>query len=193
MKIDISKTILKTNRLILRPFKEDDLNDLFNYAKQEGVGEMAGWPHHEHLKDSAFFLHHYIDDKDTFAIEINNTVVGSISIGDLQFTPKKEDRFKRCVEVGYVLSKDLWGKGLMSEALSEVIKWLFKENDIDIIFSGHFKNNHRSYRVQLKCGFKHYLFQKYRTKRQTIEEEEIMALRREDSFIASDTFKKEMI
>ena len=39
--------IIETERLVLRPFKWEDLDDFFTYASVEGVGEMAGWPHHE--------------------------------------------------------------------------------------------------------------------------------------------------
>ena len=45
-KIDISNVILKTNRLILRPWRLEDLDDFYEYASVEGVGEMAGWKHH---------------------------------------------------------------------------------------------------------------------------------------------------
>ncbi len=41
-KIDISNIILQTSRLILRPFCNDDLDDFYEYARVEGVGEMAG-------------------------------------------------------------------------------------------------------------------------------------------------------
>ena len=42
-KIDISDIVIKTQRLTLCPFKEDDLEYFFEYAKVDGVGEMAGW------------------------------------------------------------------------------------------------------------------------------------------------------
>jgi ribosomal-protein-alanine N-acetyltransferase len=34
--------IIETERLVLRPFKWDDLDDFFGYASVDGVGEMAG-------------------------------------------------------------------------------------------------------------------------------------------------------
>ena len=42
IKIDISNVILKTDRLILRPWRLTDLDDFYEYAKVEGVGQMAG-------------------------------------------------------------------------------------------------------------------------------------------------------
>lgn len=38
---------IETERLILRPWKQTDLDDFFEYASVDGVGEMAGWKHHE--------------------------------------------------------------------------------------------------------------------------------------------------
>ena len=184
--IDTSKVVLKTHRAILCSFKEDDLYDLYAYASEDGVGEMAGWPHHRTLEDSRFFLRHYIEDHNTFAIKIDGHVFGSISIGDIQFKLKDEDKDKSHVEVGYVLAKDLWGKGIMTEVLYEVIKWLFTSRHIDLIFSGNFKRNTRSKRVQEKCGLKHYLYQSYKTKIGTYEDEEIMCIRKEDIIYITD-------
>ena len=56
-------------------------------------------------------------------------------------------------EIGYVLSKDYWGQGLMSEAVKIVTDYLFDIVDLDVIFVGHFVNNKRSERVIEKAGF----------------------------------------
>ena len=45
--IDITGVVLTTKRLILREWKEDDLDDFYEYASVPGVGEMAGWHFHE--------------------------------------------------------------------------------------------------------------------------------------------------
>ena len=44
--IDITNVVLKTNHLTLRPFRDSDLQDLYEYAKVDGVGQMAGWAPH---------------------------------------------------------------------------------------------------------------------------------------------------
>lgn len=40
---DISNVTLETKRLILRPFQIYDLDDFYEYAKVDGMGQMAGW------------------------------------------------------------------------------------------------------------------------------------------------------
>lgn len=41
--IDISNVTLHTDRMILRPWRQADLDDLYAYASVDGVGQMAGW------------------------------------------------------------------------------------------------------------------------------------------------------
>ena len=39
---DTTNIKIETDRLLLRAFTQDDLNDFFEYASVPGVGEMAG-------------------------------------------------------------------------------------------------------------------------------------------------------
>lgn len=58
--IDISNCILKTERTTLRPFQISDLSDFYEFAKVEGVGEMAGWKHHSSINESRVILNNLI-------------------------------------------------------------------------------------------------------------------------------------
>lgn len=73
----------------------------------------------------------------------------------------------------------------MPEAVKEVIRYLFEEVGLDVIFCGHFLWNKQSQRVQEKCGLKHYAFDTYETKVDTTEEDEVNILTREDWQTAS--------
>lgn len=44
--------ILETERLILRPWKEDDAENLYKYARNPEVGPIAGWPVHTSVENS---------------------------------------------------------------------------------------------------------------------------------------------
>ena len=59
---------LETERLILRAFEQSDLDDFFEYASVEGVGEMAGWKHHESKEESQAILNSFVEHDKTFAI-----------------------------------------------------------------------------------------------------------------------------
>ena len=39
--VDVSDILIETNRLVLRPWRDSDLHDFYEYASVEGVGEKA--------------------------------------------------------------------------------------------------------------------------------------------------------
>ena len=154
--VDVTNVALTTNRLILRPFNEDDLEDLFEYASVEGVGERAGWKHHENIAETTQILEMFIKEKKTFAVVLkeNNKVIGSIGIEKYGREESLSEFFDyKGREIGFVLSKDYWGQGLMPEALKRVIEYCFNEMDYDFLLCGHFDFNTQSARVQEKLGF----------------------------------------
>ena len=55
--------------------------------------------------------------------------------------------------IEYVLSKDYWGLGLMTECVKKILEYGFFILNLDIITVSHFKENIRSKRVIEKCGF----------------------------------------
>lgn len=150
--IDISNVILKTNRLVLRPFKIEDLDDFYEYAKTD-IGTMAGWLPHKNKKETLEILNKFITDKKTFAITFNNKVIGSLGIEKYKEKELIEYSYKLGRELGFVLAKPYWGKGLMVEAVNEVINYLFNKEKLDFIVCCHFLSNNQSKRVQEKCGF----------------------------------------
>ena len=156
IKVDVSKVILKTERLILRAWTLDDLDDFYEYAKVDGVGQMAGWLPHENKEKSLMILNMFIEEKKTFAIEYKGKVIGSLGIEEYDENELPEFKDKKGREIGYVLSKDYWGLGIMPEAVKEVINYCFNELKLDFLACGHFTDNNQSKRVQEKCGFKPY-------------------------------------
>lgn len=156
VKIDISTVTLKTKRMILRPWQQKDLYDLYEYASVDGVGQMAGWIPHKDLQEYQRILNSFIEERETFAIEYQGKVIGSIGLKKYPESELPLFQNLKGMEIGYVLSKDYWGQGLMPEAVKEVINYLFKQIKLDFIVCGHFVSNNQSRRVQEKCGFVHY-------------------------------------
>jgi ribosomal-protein-alanine N-acetyltransferase len=177
--IDISDIVLRTDRLILRAWRQADLDDLYEYASVDGVGQMAGWPPHRSRQESQSILDKFIAHKKTFAIEFGGKVIGAVGIEEYDDWKFPEFMDKRCREIGYVLSKDYWGQGIMTEAVKRVLKYLFDDVGLDAVFCGHFMSNKRSARVQEKCGFTHLLYDKYQTSMGTVEDNEVNVLTRE--------------
>lgn len=153
--IDITGIRLETVRLILRPWREEDLDDLYAYASQPGVGEMAGWAHHESRDVSKKILDLFIAQKKTYALELKETgrVIGSLGVEELAV---EEFDLPDCKgrELGYVLGKPWWGKGLMPEAVKAVVDHCFSVLGCDFLTCCHFQYNDRSRRVIEKAGFR---------------------------------------
>ena len=78
--IDISNVILKTERLLIRPWRQSDIDDFYSYASVDGVGQMAGWKPHESKEESKIILDMFISHKKTFALEYQGKVIGSVGI-----------------------------------------------------------------------------------------------------------------
>lgn len=161
--IDVSQVVVKTERLTLRPWKESDLEDFYEYARVDGVGQMAGWLPHKDREESRKILRMFIDEKKTFAIEYEGKVIGSVGIERYDEDKLPEFQEKAGRELGFVLSKDYWGRGIMPEAVRRIIRYLFDEVGLDFLACGHYVENERSKRVQEKCGFRHYRLVKTKT------------------------------
>ncbi len=148
--------ILETKRLILRPWKESDAEDLYRYAKDPAVGPIAGWPPHSSVENSREIICDILSAPNTFAVELRSTgeVVGSIGL-----LTQKETDFEdnaRDVEIGYWLGVPYWGKGLIPEAVREIQRYCFEECGYHTIWCVCYEGNERSKRVQEKCGFQYH-------------------------------------
>ena len=135
-KFKINEFVIETERLILRPFKQSDLHDFYEYASVPGVGEMAGWKHHETIEKSQEILDIFIKEDKTFAIVLkeNNKVIGSLGIEKYGLEEKLTE-FDGYIgrEIGFVLGKDYLNKGIMTEAVTAVINHLFNRLNFDFL------------------------------------------------------------
>lgn len=170
--IDISTVTLKTARLVLRPWKKADLQDFYAYASVEGVSEMAGLTAPKDLEECRQILDSFIYGKKTLALEYQGKVIGSFAIAKYSEEHYPELASLSGREIGYVLSKDYWGQGLMPEAVKAVSQYLFETVKLDFILVGHFAQNKQSARVIEKCGFEHIKTFPHTTRYGTVETSE---------------------
>ena len=167
--VDVTDIRIETQRLVLRQWRENDLRDLYEYASVPGVGEMAGWRHHESTEESCRILDMFICQKKTFALELkeNGKVIGSLGLEEPEPDPTEGERYGR--EIGYVLSKDYWGRGLMPEAVEAIIDYCFRVLGFDFLTCSHFLRNDRSRCVVEKSGFTYFGDSEYQTRYDTVE------------------------
>lgn len=154
--VDISQISIHTERLWLRPLEMDDLDDLYAYACVPGVGEMAGWKHHESPEETSAIIESMLRRREVLAIvhEADHKMIGTLGLHPVDKIDSDLFPQYRMREIGYVLSKAYWGQGLMPEAVRAVIQYCFDTLELNALICCHFAENRQSRRVIEKCGFR---------------------------------------
>jgi ribosomal-protein-alanine N-acetyltransferase len=147
--------IIETSRLILRPFTLEDAQAMYeNWASDPEVTKYMTWPTHFGVEISSMVLSdwtsHYAEENYyQWAIVLKELgqPIGSISV--VRF----HDRIGKA-EVGYCVGKRWWHRGIMTEALGAVIRFLLHEVGFNRVEACHDPNNPNSGKVMAKCGMR---------------------------------------
>ncbi|MBQ8136259.1 MAG: GNAT family N-acetyltransferase [Clostridia bacterium] len=147
--------VLETDRLKLRPLRMADAHDLFDYAQDPQVSKHVLWRAHTSIQHSRQFIREIRRQyrsgfPGSFAIEwkAQRKMIGTIGYMWLNHD------FHSC-EIGYSLSRDYWNKGIMTEALKEVIRYTFETMHINRIEAMYEVDNPASGRVMEKAGMRY--------------------------------------
>lgn len=145
--------MFKTERLILRRWRNEDAESLYEYAKDPDVGPIAGWQPHRSVKESLGIIQNVLNGSECYAIceKDNDIAIGCIELR-LNGHTDMTDRDDEC-ELGYWLGKPFWGKGYMPEAANRIIRHAFEDIGITTVWCGYYDGNSKSKRVQEKVGF----------------------------------------
>ena len=146
------RVVLETARTILRPFRITDAADLYAFSRDRRVADAAGWPPHRSVEDSQKIIASVFSAPNTFAVTEKGS--GRV-IGSAGFTGAARGGFGPSDEIGYALSPDHWGRGLVPEAMAAVLDYGFGPKGLARIWCSHFGGNWRSARVIAKCGFRY--------------------------------------
>lgn len=144
---------IETDRLILRPFKIEDVELAFNnWTNDDEVTEFLRWPSHKDVSVTKKVIENWISNYKNlnhyqWAIELKeiSQPIGAISLVDMDEKTSK-------VHIGYSIGRKWWNKGMTSEAFNGIIPFLFEEVKVRRIESQHDPNNPNSGKVMLKCG-----------------------------------------
>lgn len=148
--------ILKTKRLILRPWKEDDAEDLYQYAKNPLVGPAAGWLPHSSVEHSRDIIREVLSQPETYAVELKETRKPIGCVGLMIGSQSNLEISDEEGEIGYWIGVPYWGRGLIPEAVQELVRYGFEELKLTTIWCAYFVGNEKSRRVQEKCGFRYH-------------------------------------
>lgn len=145
---------IKTNRLTLRRWRENDAEALYKYASDGRVSEMALWPRHTSVDMSREVIKDFFQPNPfTLAMVLKETnepigCIGLVPAGAEHYRPFANER-----EVGYWIGFPYWGKGLTSEALKSMIEFCRNNIRLDSLLITTDAANKASQRVAEKCGF----------------------------------------
>ena len=147
--------VLNPERLLLRPFRRDDIPALLPLI---GAREVAATtlriPHPYNAADAEKFLEYTErvwenNEGARFGVFLRE---GERLIGSVGLQANREHRH---AELGYWIGVPFWGNGYCSEAVREVVKYGFEVLDLERLFASHFVNNPASGRILQKVGMKH--------------------------------------
>ncbi|MBE9557956.1 MAG: GNAT family N-acetyltransferase [Proteobacteria bacterium] len=143
---------LETERLLLRPFREEDAPAVHEHCENWNIARMLTRIPHPYSRDIAarWIASHAAEwrsgDEHTFCIEFDGKTVGAIGLRRISAAT---------YELGYWLGEPFWGKGIATEATRRTMGYAFEELGAENLSSGHYVDNPASGRVLEKCGFRY--------------------------------------
>lgn len=138
-------TELQTQRLILRNYRADDLQDLYEYLSDERVLEFE--PQKPmNLEETKGNLEWRMSTDEMIAVEEKAThkMIGNVYLGKREF---------ESLEIGYVFHQNYWGKGFASESCRALIQQAFS-NGIHRIYAECDPQNINSWKLLEALGFR---------------------------------------
>jgi [ribosomal protein S5]-alanine N-acetyltransferase len=143
---------LETERLILRKMILNDAEAVFAYASNSEVSRYTLWETHRSIEDSRAFLEFATQKYENggepdwgIVYRGNGCLVGACGLVNWEAEHAR-------AEVGFVLSREYWGRGLMSEAVRTILRFGFERMNLNRIEARCIAENAASARVMEKAG-----------------------------------------
>lgn len=142
--------IIETQRLILRPLKVSDAEQVFEWVSDERVSKYMVYTAYTDIEQVRKWLEFAENDKSTnsfgFVRKSDGKLIGSGDIG------RQSGKAENVWGFGYNLRYDCWGNGYATEAAKAMMKWAYENFGVVKFFSSHAEPNTASGRVMQKCG-----------------------------------------
>ena len=140
---------LRTERLVLRRIVPEDANQVFGWMGDPEVCRYERWNPHPSTGYSRGYIFEALDYSSDrtyhWGIEYEGSLVGYVCAACV-------DDFDRKATLGYAVARACWSQGIATEAVREVLRFLFLEVGLNRVEASHSVNNPASGRVLEKCG-----------------------------------------
>ena len=145
--------IFETDRLTLRPWREDDDYALYKCASDPDVGTPAGWEPHSDREYSLNIIRTVFNAPEIYAVCLKDEAspIGCVGLHRNDIA-EDDDEY----ELGYWLGKPYWGQEIIPEAAKELLRHAFLDLHVNRIWCGRYEGNEKSRRVIEKLGFKYH-------------------------------------
>jgi ribosomal-protein-alanine N-acetyltransferase len=145
---------IKTERLFLRKMTKKDAAEILALRSNENVMEHIDRERTKSIKDAEIFI-----DRITASLESNNGIMWGITlkenpgtiIGNIGYWRLIKEHYR--AEVGYMLHPSFWKKGIMKEALKEIIVYGFNDMNLHSIEANINPDNKASAALLESTGF----------------------------------------
>ncbi len=143
---------IKTKRLTLRKITKNDLTDIFKYSSDPEVSKYLLWEPHASIRVTKDYItavtKKYKEGQFySWGIEYDGRMIGTSGFS-------KIDVLNDCAEVGYVIARECWGRGIATEALLALLEFGFERLILKRIEAVYMTENKVSLSVMKKCGMK---------------------------------------
>ncbi len=145
--------MIETDRLLFRPWTDDDAEVLYKYASDPLVGPRAGWPPHKSVEESLKIIRELFSNDRTWALVLKATGEPIGCMGYFVHGESNIDIGEKDAEPGYWIARPYWNQGLCTEALRVMISYCFEVKGFETLWCACFVDNPASGRVMEKCGF----------------------------------------
>ena len=137
---------IKTERLVLRPFRDGDAEDVLAPMSDDYICRMAGIKPFKTIDEAKAFMANWECEAYAMTEKGGDKVIGIIQMPCFWMTST--------VGLGYWLAGEYCGRGYMTEAIEAVKKMLFENWWVDELLLYVYVGNEASRNVALKCGFR---------------------------------------
>jgi ribosomal-protein-alanine N-acetyltransferase len=142
---------LELARCTVRRWAATDLSSLVTHANNRNVSRHLRdrFPFPYQVENGRAFLDWIVRQAQptVWAIEVDGEAAGGIGV-ELQ-----KDVERISAEIGYWLGEPLWGRGVVTEALTAVTAEAFRRFELTRIYALPFADNRASVRVLEKAGY----------------------------------------